>query len=421
MAEKTDQISYLGQTNLTVEIISSTGITTDITAMVGDCTLYEDIFSNTMSGYVLIQDAIDLINTLPLIGQELIKIDFQTPTLDNKVSKIFYIYKLQNRMAYKRSQVYILNFCSQELISSSNTKISKAFAGNITDTVSTIFNDNKYMAAQSALYVEKTKNSYSFIAPYWSPLETINWLTAKSLNEKGVANFLFYETNQTYEFVSVDTLIQSIPVRDYVYSDVDPNTALGFNGSKEDKYSIVESIDNGVTFDYLRNLNAGMYASKLYTYDLTSRSIESTTFDYIDDYDKSSHLEKEPLKTDNLFRRKLASLYFIHKNDYMAGTYNQQGYKNFFLQRNSLLEQLSAFKMCIKVPGRTDIKVGHTITFTINEMRQILKDEIATSGKSDYFSGKYLITAIRHQILSGKHSMYLEIVSDSFMKTLITK
>ena len=422
MAEITEQLSYIGQTNiLAVEIISSTGVTTNITALVGDITLYEDIFSNTMSGYVLIQDSIDLINTLPLIGQEMLRLEFQTPTLESKIAKVFYIYKLQNRLAHKRSQTYILNFCSQELISSSNTKISKAFSGNITDTVSSIFSDNRYMASQSALYVEKTKNSYSFIAPYWSPIETINWLTAKSVNERGVANFLFFETNQTYEFVSVDTLIQTVPVRDYIFADVDPNTAIGVNGPKEDKYSIVESINNEVTFDYLRNLNAGMYSSKLYTYDLTTRNINTVTFDYIDDYNKSAHLQNEPLKTDNLFRKKLASLYFIHKNNYLTGTFKQQGYKNFFLQRNSLLEQLSAFKLCIKVPGRTDIKAGQTITFTINEMRQILKDEIATTGKSDYFSGKYLITAIRHQILSGKHTMYMEIVSDSFIKTLITK
>lgn len=422
MSDTTEQIGVLGQINVVkAEIVSSTGKAIDITGLIGDLTLYEDLFSNTMSGHLILQDSLDLINSLPLIGQEILNIELQTPTLTNKIVKTFYIYKLQNRIVKKRSQVYMLNFCSIELINSENSKISKAFSGNISDTVSSIFKDVKYINSSSTLYVDKTKNSYQFIAPFWTPLETINWLTAKSLNEHGVANYLFFETNQSFEFVSVDFLIKQVPVRDYVYSDVDPNTAFGINGSKDDKYSLVESMDNGVTFDYLRNLNAGMYSSKLYTFDLTTRNINTTTFDYIDDFGKSSHLEKEPLRTDSLFRKKLASLYFIHKNNYQTGTYKQQGYKDFFLQRNSLLEQLSAFKICIKVLGRTDIKVGSTITFTVPELRQILKDEIETSGKSDYFTGKYLITAIKHQIVNGNHSMYMEIISDSFIKNLITK
>lgn len=422
MSDNSLDISFPGQINVISALLyTSTNQQIDVTAMMGEITLYEDIFSNTMSGSIIIQDSLDLINTAPLIGQEHLKLTLQTPTLTSKIDKIFYIYKLSNRVLSKRSQVYVLHFCSRELINSSNSKVAKAFSGNISDSVSSIFTDARYLASQSELFVEKTKNSYSFIAPYWTPIETINWLTGKSINEKGVPNYLFYETNKSFEYVSVDTLINLDPVREYIYSDVDANTSFGSNGSKEDKYKIVESLNNTVTFDYLRNLNAGMYASKLYTMDLTTKNININSYDYIDDFNKSNHLEKIPLKTDNLLRRKIASLYFIEKNNYQTGTFRKQGYSDSFLQRNSLLEQLSAFKISINVKGRTDIKVGNTITFTINDLRQILSDEIDTSGKSEYFSGKYLVTAICHKINNGQHSMNMEIVSDSFVKQLITK
>jgi hypothetical protein len=423
MSDYSNSISFPGEINvLKATIISSTGKSADITTLIIDLSLFEDIFSNTMTGFVLIEDSLDLINNIPLIGQEQFIIELQTPTLEAKIVKSFYIYKLQGREVKKRSQTYLLNFCSRELIYSGNSKVSKSFTGNISDTVTSIFRDERYLASDSILTIEKTKNAYSFIAPFWSPLETINWLTGKSINEKGVPNYLFYENNQNFQYVSVDSLIQSTPIRDYIYSDVDYNTVYGSNGDKELKYGIVENIDNGVTFDYLRNLSGGMYSSKLYTQDLTTKRINTNTFDYIEDFNKSSHLEKEPLKTNTLFRKKLASLYFIHKNDYKTGSYNPQGYKDFFLQRNSLLEQLSAFKISIKVIGRTDVKVGQTINFKINELKQILGDEINTSdGASEYFGGKYLITAIRHQILSGHHSMYMEIVSDSFIKNIVTK
>jgi hypothetical protein len=178
-------------------------------------------------------------------------------------------------------------------------------------------------------------------------------------------------------------------------------------------------METGVTFDYLRNLNSGMFASRLSTIDLTTKNINTNTFDYIDDFNKSNHLEKYPLKTNSALRRKLSSIYFMTKNNYQTGSFKQQGYKDFFLQRNSLLEQLSAFKITIKVPGRTDMKAGSVVKFTMPELRQILADEIDTSGISDYFSGNYLVTAIKHQIISGRHTMLMEIVSDSFIKPLL--
>lgn len=421
MTEATSSISFLGQIDVKKTLlISHSGKVSNIFSLIKEISIYEDIFSNSLSGYLIIEDSLDLINTLPLIGQELLELELQTPTLKNKIHHTFYVYKLQHRTSKKRVQTYMLNFCSRELIHSSNSKVSKSFSGQITDTVTSIFRDPKYIASDSTLYVEPTKNAYTFIAPYWTPFETINWLTGKSINPRGVPNYLFYQTNQSYEYVSVDKLMESAPEREYIFTDTDANTVYGSNGTLDDKYKIVESIDTGVTFDYLRNLNGGMYSSKLYTFDLTTKNISSNTFDYLDDFSKSNHLEKYPLKSSNLIRKKIASLYFIHKNNYQHTNFKKQEYDKFFLPRNSLLEQLSTFKMSIKVHGRTDLKVGNIIKFTIPEMREILGDEInAESMKSTYFSGRYLVTAIRHQIIGGAHTMNMEIVSDSFVKQLI--
>ena len=423
MSDKSEDISFPGQVDLlTAKLIAYSGSIVDITAIIGELSVYEDIFSNTMSGHVTIQDANDLLNNLPLLGQEKFELEFQTPTLSQTVKKTFYVYKLQQRTTKKRLQTYILNFCSMELINSSNSKVAKAFSGNITDTVESIFRDGRYIDSTSLIYIDKTKNSYSFIAPYWTPIETINWLTGKSLNERGVANYLFFETNQSFEYVSVDTLVTADPVRKYIYSDVDSNTTFGAGESIEDKYNIVEKMDTAVTFDYLRNLNAGMYASTLYTFDMTTKNIKRTTYDYIDDFEKANHLQTEPLKTNDLFRKKLASIYFIEKNNYQTTAFKKQGYDEFFLQRNSLLEQLTAFKICIKVHGRTDIKAGNVISLKMKDFRELLSDEIETpDSDNDYYMAKYLITAIHHQIINGKHSMTMEIVSDSFVKKLTSR
>jgi len=63
MADVVEELGYVGQINVKVaKIITSTGATIDISGMIGNITMYEDIFANTMSGYIIIQDSIDLIH-----------------------------------------------------------------------------------------------------------------------------------------------------------------------------------------------------------------------------------------------------------------------------------------------------------------------------------------------------------------------
>lgn len=409
----TDSISFLGEIAIEkAELISHSGRAIDISGIMLDLTLYEDMFSSTMSGYVLIQDALDLVASFPMIGQEQLEIKIKTPTLTTSISKIFYVYKMEIATLNLRSQSYMLHFCSKEQIYSSNTKISKAFSGNIGDTVNSIFRDSRFLGSKSNLYMDKPSNDYSFIAPYWTPIETINWLTTKSINSRGVPNYLFYETSQTFEYVSIDTLVANPVKRKYIFADIDPNTALGVNGDMDEKYSIVQELVPGSSFDYLKNITSGMLASRLHTIDLTTKNINSSGFDYIDDFSKANHLDKYPTRTENVTRKKISNVFFLHKNNYLQGSFNYQGFKNFFLQRNSLMEQITSTRLNIKVHGRTDIKVGQVIHLTMPKSKQVLAGEIESP--SEYYTGNYLITAIRHQIVLGVHTMEMEISSDAF-------
>ena len=418
MAEIKTSITTPGEINIRrFDLRSNNGKILDLSAIVYDMTLYEDIFSNTMSGYLLIQDSLDLINTLPIIGEEILYIDIQTPSLVQSIIKEFYVYKLSELVQNKRSSTYLLHFCSLELISSTNSKISKSFKGNITKTIQEIFTNKVYgLGSEKKIDFDATANDYSFVAPYWSPMQTINWLTTKSLNKRGISNFLFYENNKEYKYTSIDSLLSAPIARDYVLSDVNSTTAIG--GDIEKRYSFVELVEMPVTFDYMRNLSAGMYGGILYTYDLTTKKIKKTKYDYLKDFSKGNHTNNSPLKSKNFYKNLKASIHFAGQNDYLNGSFKSQRIHDTMLQRNSLMEQIRAFKFNIKVFGRTDIKIGQTINYTSPKGREIASDDIKTNAESEYFTGKYLITAIRHRIIAGKHSMEMEIISDSFVKEI---
>jgi len=414
------KISFVGEVNVSkIDLISTNGYATDITNLVVETNVYEDMFSNSISATLVIADATNLSEVLPIVGEEIVEIEFTTPTLQQKFIKTFYVYKISDRNLSEasRAQTYVMHLCSKELIISENNKISKAFSGKISTTVSNIFSDKEFIGSDKKLIVEDTSNSYSFVAPYWTPFKTINWLSERAMNKTGTPNYVFFETTQSFEFTSIERLMKSPPKRSYVYADVNATTL--FNDI-DSKYNVVDNIYADVSFDYLRRLNSGMYSSSLQTLDMTSKTIKAYDYDYIKNFSNSTHLEKNPISTPNIIRKKIASQYFIEKNGHLYSNKMDQGHDKRYLQRNSLMEQVFAYRVNISVPGRFDIKAGDVIDFTINSFGAFGSEEMHQITDNKY-TGKYLITAIRHIIRSNKHTMNLEIIKDSFAKPLGSK
>lgn len=421
-----DTLNFPGQINvLKCDLISHTGRVVDISGILGEMSLYEDIFSNTMSGHVFLEDALNLVNTLPIVGQEMLLVELQTPSFKKKIKKRFYVYKLEHRILNARSSQYMLQFCSTELINSVNSKVSKAFSGKIHDTVKKLFchseygGDDRYISSKEKLYYEETKNSLEFIAPYWNPLQTINWLCEKAINDRGNSNYLFYETNQGFEFYSLDNLLGNGAIAKYKYGDVGSKT-ISPDEDFEVMFGAVESVETDVGFDYLRSLSAGMYGSVLYTFDTTSKSMSRSIYSYLDKFDKSNHAEKYPLQAENLIFKKQASMHHLLKNNHVHGNNQPISYSDFYQHRNSLIAQLQAFRFNINVHGRTDIRIGDMIHFEMLSKTELTNTDLTDIDKSSAkdFSGRCIITAIRHSIVQGTHKMQMEVTSESFAEKI---
>jgi hypothetical protein len=88
MADYKSTLTVPGEVNVLRLEIEARGKLLDVSALVADLTIYEDIFSNTMSGYIVMVDALDLINTLPLVGEELLYVELETPSLKSKIKKL---------------------------------------------------------------------------------------------------------------------------------------------------------------------------------------------------------------------------------------------------------------------------------------------------------------------------------------------
>ena len=216
--------------------------------------VYEDINSPVISGDITITDTIGMIESFPIIGEEILELTLstagaqQSPTpgpgnsqnsLPSEKPKIidnrFRVYKVDPPISTTdNSRIIKLHFVSdtqftnmlsrvlksypvQENIQGTNTA-SNDLQTTIADIVRNIFYDffigskkpPKRNSAIKEFKVEPTRHPYEASLPNWTPFRCIGFLSKKAISANlyaSGANFVFYQTLQGFRFVSIETLM----------------------------------------------------------------------------------------------------------------------------------------------------------------------------------------------------------------------
>jgi hypothetical protein len=187
MENGTKYLRYPTEYNLqTLNLITpllGTNSTVNLKPFMMEVSLYEDIYSPSISGEIVLQDSLGLISNYYLNGTEFIEISLQkTSESQNVYNKNFRIYKISKRITSESNnyEVYILNFCSEELLISEQFRLSKSAKSteihNI--VIDVLFN---YLKTKKNLDWDVTSGIYDFVLPNKKLFETINWLTTYAI------------------------------------------------------------------------------------------------------------------------------------------------------------------------------------------------------------------------------------------------
>ena len=90
----------------------------------------------------------------------------------------------------------------------------KTYTGRISDTVKSILGDLNI----TKFDIDKTRNNYNFISRSRGGLDLITDLCRRSIPEDGDPGYFFYETQDGFNFKSIDNLIAEDPVETYTYT-----------------------------------------------------------------------------------------------------------------------------------------------------------------------------------------------------------
>jgi len=418
----------------TLSFLSANGQKTDIKKIMIDMSYYEDIYTFTASGHITIIDAQGFIELLQLTGNEFIEIDFgKIKDASNENIQRFRVYKLGNRKpsGNNNSEPYTLYFCSEELMLSEQIKISKSYTGKkISEIVKDILIEKLKIKSQNIEKIEETTGMYDFVIPKMKPFEAISWVStyARPQTHGNTADMLFFETKNGFNFRSLQSMYKDNIYATYRY---EPKNISYDNQSLQDKTTQVLDYEFNKVYDMMHDINSGTFANRLVSIDPMTRSFNVTDFDY----NKSKMEKLNPEGVLNDLQNRLGTsisqafegvlkvatgnsnqvnLPYIKEKE--GGFAKDISIETFVPLRTAAISLANYTSIKLSIPGDPGITAGRTINFDLYSLKPT--DNLKELDK--FYSGKYLVTAVRHIIQPTRYQTILEIAKDS-SKTAYTQ
>lgn len=412
-------------------LLTTSGEEVDLKLQMLELNYYEDIYSFALSGSVSLRDGQGLVELYQICGNEFLDIEFGRSThAKENTSRRFRVYKLGKRadVGNLNSEVLVLHFCSEELIVSEQTKVSKATKGQEIHKIigKILVND---MKISKQIELENTKGMYDFVIPRLKPFEAISWLSTYARPESQKlegADMLFFENKHGFKFLSLRSMYSQ---KEYATFSYHQNN---MDSTQEQMAKSVLQFEFVKSFDMLNEISSGTYANKLISVDPLTRSYKVTNFSY-GDYIKSNkpmngsgvlQESKNRLgKTQSTSSDAVVKVIIGNSDQYLVpyigekpGAIAKDIYvENFVPNRTAAIGLANHTVVKIVVPGDPNIVAGSTIRFNIYSLR--INGESKDLDK--YYSGKYLVSAVRHVLQSnGVYQSILEIVKESYENTL---
>ena len=441
----------------------------NISNMVVELNIYESIYNNAMTGSLVIADTRNLISNLPIQGTERLSFRLATKlntySTDNSIDfteqsgNPMHIYKLTDKEQLNDNvQTYTLHFCSREFLRSLRTRVSESFSGRMDEAAHAIFSRPEYLDSKKRLFFQKTRNQDTIVIPNLNPFDAINLLGKRALpsnlNDKGGAGYLFYETTKGFHFRSWESLcvrkngdqIEPVQKFRYVHVPVDRlhHETDDETGEKVDKimegFRSIESYKFMNNFhDVIVNTSLGIYGHTVITHNIYDKSYKKDKYHYHNSYHTTSHTDTDP-------KRKWKGGPAITDSpvdyDLVEGTNRQKGVSDFDESRVSVQpttrfahgEDTGNYGVDVEQDGKIEgerialtnsIRTGTILHLTVKGQSWLQSgdviefDVLSVENKNNTvvspdirYSGRYIITKIRHKVSNDHYIQVLECAKD---------
>ena len=398
----------------------------DIRGIYDELNIHDNIMFPCMSGSILITDAVGLSSKIKFDGSQYLSVkiqkDVDNPTL-MWIDKKFIIYKQSNRKRVNQSsEMYILNFVSEEFILSEQKKVRQLYNKSYSEAISNILSDYLHINGNNG-FIETTSGIHNYITPNLSPICAIENITKRSVSYSGLPDYLFWQTQNGFNFASLSTIV-SQPVIMTIESGA-KNLA---QQSIADDVVGAQDIKVISQFNMAENIQSGSYAGKFVGYDIINRTIATQEISNKSTLAQgssanpnrmnSSIMNKDNKTADTMFDSRVVvypfqesrktTKWFQDNNPNSLTTLEDT--HQYILQRQAIFQNFMQKRLLVTMPGNFRLQSGSNVQINMPSMSG---DKNPESGGDKSLSGKYTIIGTRHIIRFDGHQTLIEVATDS--------
>jgi hypothetical protein len=408
-----------------VTVTSYTGFSMNVRGQLVGLTIYEDIYNNTLSGQLILNDAMAMVKHFPLVGNEKVNIVFYLPGDEVETVPVNLTFKVFNVSSHTKTTTDNSKFAVLELVSIESDKgnanrFSRSFTGmTYDDMVLKIMREQVLGESQKNNYIHTTPTIglKNLVVPYWNPFYTINWIAKKSISKNDFTHcdYVFYQTlNGIYHFVPLSFLKTYPPTAKYTHIPGGSRTEAG-DMPIEQYLRNVRNMNIVAYQNRLKSIATGIYASSMISFDATTKDYDRHFYNYQKEWPRETSVSEFPIVSfpnENLSQYTSSVMKMLPKHSEQYDGYPiNDNVEAYALRRQSLMNRMNTQTLRLEVPGDSRIHVGDIIELEVPAFEE-------TKNKDEYrdtqLSGKYMITSIKHVILDDEYTMEMIVSKDSY-------
>lgn len=255
----------------------------------------ESINNPFISGYAVVLESDNMLEDVPLIGEEEIEITYED-FFGESATERFFLYAIEDigpaSSTNDRMMKYTIRFCSVAKLQGDQRSIRKSYnKTKISDIAQDIYNTFMQCedpANNKPIEIEETDGEQTLVIPNLRADAAMQFLSRRAYSERNkTALYRFFETREKYFFCTPEYLVEKYGDFEslnedeknrlyFIYNTVEDNTGTGQMIAQQS----VNDFSYGTKVDTFRDMKEGTYRRIVTELDPTTRTRIERQYDY---------------------------------------------------------------------------------------------------------------------------------------------
>lgn len=394
-----------------VDLVNESGKSFDLKYQVSFIKYYEDVIDPALHVDITLNDTHSLINKIPIRSGNLVRIKLKHPSQEGILELELIVTNISNHFINQKRESYTLTCETKGALSNHTNRVWTKFKGSIAASVSKIISEKIEGEINT---VDTTSNNCEFYGNYRRPFKVISDLCRKAIpstsssvvGDGGTAGYLFFETQDGYNFRSIDLIFQEEPDFEYLMTPYKAGLDVKNNFKLSNEPVFRES------HDIIKKLRSGAFSSSNWYYDVIKRRVHFYNFN-VGDLQLSNDEEVTPADYKKPYSRIILSTLdqgTTNKDADGVTIDKPQDQARFQAQASARYSAMFSQILDITVPMNLSLRVGQVISAKFPDLNTGEPQD-----KNSPESGKYMIARLSHEFGNpdGDYTG-LSLVRDSF-------